>query len=130
MSRVSRVALAACLTGLLLTAGFATTVGYVKQHDMAVSLSGPSSIKCTKKATIDATVRKLGNGKPVRNQTIEWSIVTRQSPSDRVTKEQSKTNQQGVAHVNVVFGNKSGKRVIQARVPHAKPKITIRCTKV
>jgi hypothetical protein len=121
---------AAVLTGLLVAASLATTVGYVEQRDYAVSLAGPSSVKCTRKATIDATVRKVGNGKPVRNQAITWSIVTRQSPIDKVTKSQSTTNQQGVAHVNVKFGNKSGKRVIMARVPGAKPKITVRCSSV
>jgi hypothetical protein len=121
---------AALLTGLLVIGGLATTVGYVEQRDYAVSLAGPYRVKCTKTAEIDATVRKVGNGKPVRNQTITWSIVTRQSPSDKVMKSQSTTNRQGVAHVNVRFGNKSGKRVIQARVPGAKPKITIRCSRV
>jgi hypothetical protein len=130
MSRVMRVVLAAALTGLLVTASLSSTVGYVEQRDYAVSLSGPNRIKCTKKAEIDATVRKVGNGKPVRNQAIKWSIVTRQSPSDRVTKTQTTTNRQGIAHVNVRFGNTSGKRVIMARVPGAKPKITIRCTSV
>jgi hypothetical protein len=129
MSRVTRAVTAAILAGLLVTGGLATTVGYVEQRDFTVSLSGPYRVKCTTKATIDATVRKKGNGKPVRNQAINWSIITRQSPSDRVTRTQSMTNRQGVAHVNVKFGNKSGKRVIMARVPGAKPKITIRCSR-
>jgi hypothetical protein len=130
MSRVTRVAAAAILAGLLVTASLATTVGYVEQRDYAVSLAGPTLVKCDKKAEVDATVRKVGNGKPVRNQAITWSIVTRQSPLDRVTKTQTTTNRQGVAHVNVKFGNKSGKRVIMARVPGAKPKITVRCSAV
>jgi hypothetical protein len=128
MSRVTRVAVAAALTGLLVAGGLATTVGYVEQRDYAITLAGPTKVKCTSKATIDATIRKVGNGKPVKNQAISWSVVTRQSPSDRVTKDQSTTNRQGVAHVNVKFGNESGKRVIRARIPGAKPTITIRCT--
>jgi hypothetical protein len=130
MSRVPRVVAASVLSGLLVTVSLATTVGYVEQRDYAVSLSGPNRVACNQKAEIDATVRKVGNGKPVRNQAITWSIFTRQSPADRVTKSQTTTNRQGVAHVNVKFGNKSGKRVIMARVPGAKPKITIRCSSV
>jgi hypothetical protein len=130
MSRPTRVVLAAVLTGSLVLASLATAVGYVEQRDYTVSLAGPNRVKCSKTAEIDATVRKVGNGKPVRNQAIKWSLVTRQSPSDRVTKTQTTTNRQGIAHVNVKFGNTSGKRVIMARVPGAKPKITIRCTSV
>jgi len=115
------------LAGLLVTAGLATTVGYVEQRDYTVALAGPTSIKCDKKATISATVRRAKNGKPVANQAVHWSIFTRQSPNDRLTSNQTTTNRQGVAVTKLKFGSKGGKRVVQARIPGAKPKITVRC---
>jgi hypothetical protein len=46
-----------------------------------------------------------------------------------VTKNQSTTNRQGVASVNVKFGNTSGKRVIKAQIPGSRPTFTVRCSK-
>jgi hypothetical protein len=102
--------------------------GYVDRREIDVALATawrPAS--SATKAVITATVTKLKNGKPVPNQTVNWSLVTRQSPSDRLNKTQSTTNRQGVATVNLKFGPKAGKRTVRARMPGFKPTITVRC---
>ena len=112
---------------LLIPATLAPTAGYVDQREIDVALAATSGVKCDEKAVITATVTKLKNGKPVPNQTVNWSLVTRQSPSDRLNKTQSTTNRQGVATVNLKFGPKAGKRTVRARMPGFKPTITVRC---
>ena len=128
MSSLRTRALVAVLgASLLVPAALAPAAGYVEQRDLRISLSGPSRVKCTKKVVITATVTRLKNGKVVPNQTINWSLVKRQSPLDRVFPSRSTTNRKGVAIVKLKFGPKAGKRIVRARMPGLKPTITVRC---
>ena len=112
---------------ILVTAGLTTTVGYVEQRQYAVDPSAPSSVKCDQKALITAKVTKVKNGAPVANQAVGWSFISKQSPRDRLSRDMSVTNRQGIASVKVSFGPKTGKRIVKATVPGVKTQITVRC---
>jgi hypothetical protein len=115
------------LATILVTAGLTTTFGYVAQRQYAVALSAPSSVKCDQKALITAKVTKVKNGAAVANQAVGWSFVARQSSRDRLSRDMSITNRQGIASVKVSFGPKAGKRIVKATVPGVKTQITVRC---
>ena len=112
---------------ILVTAGLTTTVGYVEQRQYAVNPSAPSSVKCDQKALITAKVTKVKNGAPVANQAVGWSFISKQSSRDRLSRDMSVTNRQGIASVKVSFGPKTGKRIVKATVPGVKMQITVRC---
>ena len=112
---------------ILVTAGLTTTFGYVEQRQYAVDLSAPYSVKCDQKALITAKVTKVKNGAPVANQAVGWSFVAKQSPGDRLSRDMSVTNRQGIASVKLSFGPKAGKRIVKATVPGVKTQITVRC---
>ncbi len=112
---------------ILVTAGLTATFGYVEQRQYVVDLSAPYSVKCDQKALITAKVTKVKNGAPVANQAVGWSFVTRQSPGDRLSRDMSVTNRQGIASVKLSFGPKAGKRIVKATVPGVKTQITVRC---
>lgn len=119
--------LAIVLAGLLVSAGLATTLGYVDQRQTQVLLTGPSVIKCNQKATIVAKVVRTENGKPVANQAIRWSLAKKMSPSDRLNDTQTSTNRTGQTSVKIIFGPKAGQRIVKASVPGQSPQITLRC---
>ena len=112
---------------ILVTAGLTTTFGYVEQRQYAVKLSAPYSVKCDQKALITAKVTKVKNGAPVANQAVGWSFVAKQSRKDRLSRDMSVTNRQGIASVKLTFGPKAGKRIVKATVPGVKTQITVRC---
>ena len=91
------------------------------------NLSAPYSVKCDQKALITAKVTKVKNGVPVANQAVGWSFVTKQSSRDRLSRDMSVTNRQGIASVKLSFGPKAGKRIVKAAVPGVKTQITVRC---
>ena len=88
---------------ILVTAGLTTTVGYVEQRQYAVNPSAPSSVKCDQKALITAKVTKVKNGAPVANQAVGWSFIAKQSPRDRLSRDMSVTNRQGIASVKLIL---------------------------
>jgi hypothetical protein len=112
---------------VLVTAGLTTTFGYVEQRQYAVKPSAPSSVKCDQKALITAKVTKVKNGAPVANQAVGWSFIAKQSPRDRLSRDMSVTNRQGIASLKLTFGPKAGKRIVKATVPGVKTQITVRC---
>ena len=61
------------------------------------------------------------------NQAVGWSFVTKQSNRDRLSRDMSVTNRQGIASVKLSFGPKAGKRIVKATVPGVKMQITVRC---
>ena len=115
------------LATILVAAGLTATFGYVEQRQYAVNLSAPYSVKCDQKALITAKVTKVKNGAPVANQAVGWSFVTKQSSGDRLSRDMSVTNRQGIASVKLSFGPKAGKRIVKATVPGVKMQITVRC---
>ena len=112
---------------ILFTAGLTTTFGYVEQRQYAVDPSAPYRVKCDQKALITAKVTKVKNGAPVANQAVGWSFVAKQSPRDRLSRDMSVTNRQGIASLKLFFGPKAGKRIVKATVPGVKTQITVRC---
>jgi hypothetical protein len=128
MSRPRIQALVAViLATILVGAGLTATLAYVEQRQFKVELSAPYSVKCSDKALVTARVTRVKNGSPVANQAVSWSIVVRQSRSDRLSRSTSLTNRQGVASTKLVFGPKAGKRVVKATIPGVKTQITLRC---
>ena len=111
----------------MITAELTTTFGYIEQRQYVVDLSAPYSVKCDQKALITAKVTKVKNGAPVANQAVGWSFVAKQSSRDRLSRDMSVTNRQGIASVKVSFGPKAGKRIVKATVPGVKMPITVRC---
>jgi hypothetical protein len=125
--RRTRALVAIILASLLVPAGLTPAVGYVAQRQIKVTLSAPFRVKCDQKVTIRATVQSLKNGKLVANQAVRWKFVQKRTTRDRLTAYRTYTNRKGVARVKVKFGPKAGKRIVQARIPGLKPKITVRC---
>ena len=115
------------LATILVGVGMTSTVGYVEQRQFKVVLDGPYRVKCSEKALVTAKVTRIKNGSPVANQAVRWSITLRQSRTDRLNRSTSLTNRKGVASVKVIFGPKSGKRVVKAVVPGVKTQVTVRC---
>jgi hypothetical protein len=113
--------------GLLIPAGIGPTAGYVEQREIKMYLAAKSPVKCDVKAVVTATVVRLKNGKPVANQTVNWSFKEKASAADELTRTSSTTNRQGVTTTKIDFGPKAGKRVVRARIPGLKPTITVRC---
>ena len=112
---------------ILVTAGLTATFGYVEQRQYVVKPSAPYSVKCDQKALITAKVTKVKNGEPVANQAVGWSFLVKQSPRDRLSRDMSVTNRQGIASLKLTFGPKAGKRIVKATVPGVKAQITVRC---
>ena len=125
--RLTRAVVAFILAGLLVPAGLAPAAGYVAQRQVKVTLSAPSRVRCDQKAIIRADIRRLSNGKPVANQAIRWRFAKKRSTRDRLTSYRTFTNRKGVALVKVKFGPRAGRRIVQARIPGLKPRITVRC---
>lgn len=125
--RRTRALVAVILASLLVPAGLTPATGYVAQRQIKASLSAPYRVKCDQKATIRVRVRSLKNGKPVANQAIRWKFLKKRSTRDRLTAYRTFTNRKGVTRVKVKFGPRAGRRIVQARIPGLKPRITVRC---
>jgi hypothetical protein len=125
--RRTKALVAIILASLLIPAGLTPAAGYVAQRQVKVTLAAPHRVKCDQKAIIRASVRRLANGKPVANQAVRWKFVHKRTTRDRLTAYRTLTNRKGVATVKIKFGPKAGKRIVQARIPGLKPKITVRC---
>jgi len=123
----TQLIVAMLLTCLLLPATPGVAVAYVDQRQVKVSLFGPKRVACDRKATVRAKVRSLRNGRPVANQAIRWRLVKKRSGRDRLNRYRTVTNRRGVARVKVRFGPRAGKRVVLARIPGLKPRVTLRC---
>jgi hypothetical protein len=126
-TRRTRALVAIILASLLVPAGLTPAAGYVAQRQVKVTLSAQERVRCNQKAVIRATIRSLANGKPVANQAVRWKFLQKRASRDRLSAYRTFTNRQGVAVVKVKFGPKAGKRIVQARIPGLKPKITVRC---
>lgn len=125
--RLTRAVVAIILAGLLVPAGLTPAAGYVAQRQVKVTLSAPNRVKCNQKAVIRANVRRLRDGKAIANQAIRWRFTKKRSARDRLSSYRTFTNRKGVAVVKVKFGPKAGRRIVQARIPGLKPRITVRC---
>lgn len=124
----ARALVALAAAGLLLAVGLAPAAGYVDQRDLRLTLSGPSRVRCDQKALITATVWNIKKNKPVRNQAIRWRLVTTQSSVDRLSRHKTFTRSTGTTSTKLIFGPKTGKRVVKAIMPGFKNRtIEVRC---
>ena len=106
----SRALVALLLAGALAIGMLATTVGYVDQRDVVMTVSGLSRVKCDQKATITTKIVTAKKARPrSRTRVIQWLITKSRSSRDRAQQLQSSTNRQGLASVKLTFGPRSGR---------------------
>jgi hypothetical protein len=124
----SRALVAVLLAGALAIGMLATTVGYVDQRDVVMTVSAVSRVKCDQKATITTKIVTAKKARPVSNQGIKWLILKSRSSRDKLSSYKSYTNRQGLASVKLTFGPRSGSRIVQASIPGSRRSITVTCS--
>jgi uncharacterized protein YaiE (UPF0345 family) len=97
---------------LLLTATV-TAFGYEGGEKGSVSVAVHGTVTCGTALTLTATFVD-GSGKPVSGQSVDWSVVTAPSASDRINQTPTITDSQGVATTTVTLGSVGGTRRIRA----------------
>jgi LPXTG-site transpeptidase (sortase) family protein len=126
-SRSVRLAVSLLAATTILFGGSLSTVGYIDQAQVQVILSGPNVVRCNRAATINARVVSTENGRPVRNQVVNWSIVQSQSGGDGLSASRTVTDRRGRTSVTLRFGPVAGPRTVRAAVTVSSPSITVRC---
>ena len=115
------------LIGLVALAPVA--LAYQGQLPFTVSLSGPSgTIRCDKTAQILVTVLDPNNNfKPVRKQSVAWSLTKTQSSGDRLSALHTSTNIKGQSSVDLDFGPAAGTRTVKAKVTVVSATVQVKC---
>ncbi|CAN5485563.1 hypothetical protein BH24CHL9_BH24CHL9_00530 [soil metagenome] len=126
-SRSIRLAVSLMAVSTMLFGGSLTTVGYIDQAQVQVILSGPNVVRCNRAATIGARVVSTQNGRPVRNQVVNWSLVQSQSGGDGLSASRTVTDRRGRTSVTLSFGPVAGARTVRASATVTSPSITVRC---
>jgi len=101
----------AAMSVLLLTA--ASAVAYSGQVAGSVSISVGAT--CGEVVTATATVLDA-DGVPVAGQAVDWSLVTVQSPLDKVNQTPTTTNAKGIATTTLTLATLNGTRRVRATV--------------
>ena len=112
---------------LMVVGGTTSTVGYIQQTQISISISGPNVVKCNRSAAISARVVSNKNGKPVRNQLVTWSLSAGRSGADGLGARSTVTNRNGRTGTTLSFGPVAGPRTVTATATRSSAKITIRC---
>jgi len=105
-----------------------SVTAYVGHSSYIVSLTRGSARNCSDSASITATVRDAKTGKPVKFQTVVWSLASKKSSKDKVSPRASTTNSSGHASTGVRFGPKAGTRKIVATVGGFHSSTTASCS--
>jgi LPXTG-site transpeptidase (sortase) family protein len=125
--RTARPILSIGLALLMLAGSGVATIGYVDQTQVQVLLSGPNTVRCNRSATISARVVSTENGRPVRNQVVNWALTQTQSSGDGLSASSTITNRRGRTSVTLSFGPVRGPRTVRASVTVTSPSITVSC---
>ncbi|CAN5853318.1 hypothetical protein BH23CHL8_BH23CHL8_03490 [soil metagenome] len=126
-SRSIRLAVSLMAVSAMLFGGSLTTVGYIEQAQVQVILSGPNVVRCNRAATIGARVVSTQNGRPVRNQVVNWRLVQSQSGGDGLSASRTVTDRRGRTSVTLSFGPVAGARTVRASATVSSRSITVRC---
>lgn len=127
VDRTFRSLLAGVLLGLLVVGSAGVATGYIEQSRVAVSLSGPNTVRCDRAATITARVVSRDTKKPVRYQRVIWSLPGSKSRGDGLSAASTVTNRKGVTKIKLTFDPVKGPRTVGASATNASRKITVRC---
>lgn len=99
----------AAIALVLVTA--ASAVGYSGQ--VAASISISVRVTCGEAVTATATILDA-DGAPVAGRSVDWSLVTTPSASDKINKTPTTTNASGVATTTLTLAAVEGTRRIRA----------------
>jgi len=105
-----------------------SVTAYVGHSSYIVSLTRTSVRSCSDSGSITATVRDAKTKKPVKFQTVVWSLGSAKSSKDKVSPSSSTTNGSGQARTSVRFGDKAGTRTVYASVKGFKSRTTASCS--
>jgi hypothetical protein len=91
----------------------ASALGYTGQVLASISIAIEASGTCGETATVTATLLDA-NGAPIAGESVAWSFVTTQSPSDTINETPTTTDANGMATTTVTLAAVSGDRQIRA----------------
>ena len=97
---------------ILLTTA-AAAAGYTGQVEATATVAVRGTVSCDAPFTLTATFLDL-DGVPVAETSVDWSFVTRPSPSDTINETPTMTNADGVARTTVSLAPVNGEREIRA----------------
>jgi LPXTG-site transpeptidase (sortase) family protein len=123
----TRPVLAVAFALVMTAVGAASSVAYIGQAQIQILLSGPSTVRCNRSATISARVVSTEDGRPVRNQVVSWSLTRSQSSGDGLSSSRTVTDRRGRTGVTLSFGPAAGSRTVRASANVTSPSITVRC---
>ena len=98
---------------VVLLTGAVPASAYTGQVEGIVTVAVRGTVACAAPATLTATIVDA-SGAPIEGASVDWSFVTKQSASDKITKTPTLTNAKGVATTKVTLAAVSGPRRIRA----------------
>lgn len=102
-------------------------MGYIPRPIARVFIDAPKVTRCDKNARIEATVRDVRSGRPLRGQFVNFRLVKKLHPGDKFLADRRRTNKDGQVASIFHFGNRAGQRRISVFIPNSKPVANIRC---
>ncbi len=115
------------LSSMLVVVTALPALGYIPRPVARVFISAPKVVRCDQNARIEATVKDVKTGRPIRGQPVRFKLVKKQHSGDKFLALKRRTNKDGFVASILHFGNRAGQRRFSVWIPNSKPVANIRC---